>query len=64
MKGQFELLLGSGPKGPMIYALTHLGDFLLLLLLLLLRPPFKSKSRGPNSSLKAQILVLRHKFQS
>ena len=46
----------------MTYAFTHMGNFLLLLLLLLLlplRPPLKSQSRGPNSSLEAQIPVLR-----
>ena len=41
--------------------LSHMGDFLLLLLL---RPILKSQSRGPNSSLEAQIPVLRPKFQS
>ena len=29
----------AAPKGPMTYAFTHMGDFLLLLLLLLHPPP-------------------------
>ena len=70
------LFWAAAPKGPMTYALTHMGDFLLLLLLLLLlRPPlFSSEAQilvaglifqpeGPNSSLKAQILASRLKSQ-
>ena len=48
-------------KGSMTYAFTHMGNFLLLLLLLLLHPPIKSQSWHPNSSLEAQIPVLRPK---
>ena len=52
----------AAPKGSMIYAFTHMGDFLLLL-----RPPPpltqilasrpKTHPQGPNPSLKAQIPV-------
>ena len=53
----------AAPKGSMTYAFTHMGDFLLLLFLLLRPSPLKSQSRGPNSSLEAQIPVLRPKSQ-
>ena len=41
----------------MYYALTDMGNFLLLLL------PLKSQSQGPNPSLMAQIPVLKPKSQ-
>ena len=53
----------AAPKGPMTYAFTHMGNFLLLLLLLL-RTPLPPASRpisqpgGPYPSLEAQISVL------
>ena len=51
----FSPFWAAAPKGPMTYALTHMGDFLLflLLLLLLLRPPPR----------EAQILASRLKSQ-
>ena len=58
----YVLFWAAAPKGPMTYALTHMGDFLLLLLLLLLllRPP---PPQGPNPSPEAQILVWKLKSQ-
>ena len=52
-------LVGWSPFWAAAYAFTHMGNFLLLLR----TPPLRSQSRGPNSSLEAQIPVLRPKSQ-
>ena len=55
----FSVFWAAAPKGPMTYAFTHMGDFLLLLLLL--HPPLWLQS--PNSSPEAPIPASRLLFQ-